>query len=253
MEERSLVKGIVIIEDLTGEILTKEEIKDIRSRVEKYFKQSFGEFELFGLMWDDTNEMKLKLENVCKTVGVTNFDTLVEGTFVNNLKWLTKPENLEKLEEIGLDNFRLIFSFDKYQYGGKYDSFLSLGDECMFELKDGESTLVIASEENKEVVKVFGFKWIGKLSYAQLENLLKDNKSLFDTESIYRVGLEPLILEEMIDKLQTLRENVGAYMLSKIVDEIDLNEDPEVQMMLKLSKIESDILKEVIKKKAEEK
>ena len=253
MEERSLVKGIVIIEDLTREKLTEEEIKDMRSRVEKYFKQSFGEFELFGLMWDDTNEMKLKLENVCKTVGVTKFNTLAEGTFVNNLKWLTKPENLEKLEEIGLDNFRLIFSFDEYQYGGKYDSFLSLGDECMFEVKGGESTLVIASEENKEVVKVFGFKWLSKLTYAQLENLLKDNKSLFDTENLYRVGLETLILEEMTDKLQNLREGVGTYMLSKTTDETDLNEDPEVQMILKLSKIESDILEEVIKKKAEEK
>ena len=235
--------------------LNEEEIKDMISRVEKYFKQSFGEFELFGLMWDDTNEMKDNLEDVHNLVGHSKFDTLSDNkTFVNNLKWLIKPENLEKLKELELDNFKLHFSFDEYQYGDKEDdSFLLIGNECIFEAKDGESTLVIASEENKENVKVFSFKRLGKFNYVQLENLLKDNKSLFDTESIYRIGLEPLIFEEMIDKLQNLHENLCTYILSKIVDNIYLNEDPEVQMILKLSKIESDILKEVIKKKAEEK
>lgn len=253
MANLSTVTGVLKVESLTKKEITEEEIKEMRKKIEEYFLHCFGtddwELWLTGEWFDRYKYRIFSIDPLPDErdpfLGRIGFETTGRWSFSNNLKWLIHIDNLKKLKELELDNFRITFKFDEYEVGC---NFIIIGDECIFEVKDGEPSLVIVSETNGEnTVKSFDFDLICKSHYIEICDLMEEINSFFDPYEIFRTGAFLLSKKELKWKIINLYKYIGKYIIKDMDENTNLNESPEVQKMLRLARVELGILEEVLK------
>lgn len=252
MANLSTVVGTLRLESLAEENLNEEKRKDIIKKVEEYLKQCFGIYDwelcLSG-EWVDKSDIsfstEIESENRGSFVAETLFETTGRWSFANNLRWLIESYNTKTLKELGLDNFRLKIKYDEHEIGC---DFIIIGDECVFEAKNGEYSFFILSETNGDnSVKVFDFDLICKSHYIEICNLMEEINSMFDPYELYRTGIFLLSKKELKWKIINLYKYIGKYLIKDMDENTNLNESPEIQKELRLARVELGILEEALK------
>lgn len=240
--------GLLRVESLNDKKPNEEEIRIIRSKIKEYFDLCFnkGIFELsLDEGWVDRLDIDKAPEYTDATIGFSGFFAEPKSSFNNNLNWLMEFGNIQKLKELGLDNFRITFKFDEYDTD--YKTFLKIGDRGVFEVKNGIPSLVISSEEKRDDLKIVDFNFLCGLNLVQLCDLLRETKSLFEGEEIYYIIVDLLTRNELRVKISNLYKFIGKYLIKDIDGNFNLDEDREIQRILRLSRRELVILEEAWK------